>query len=165
MSAFECAGSLHWGESQVTKTGSRDRAQPARFLISADGYASLDSQPEARSQMPYMDHWNVPRPHVSLRDIIKEEQALQKNMEKVTYAPSVPAEFSILSHTNTLNNIILVCSPHPRTPVQPSFFQTRQSRADLDRRDGATLLKENQLYALFPTIDRHFLQDIFRDHK
>lgn len=43
--------------------------------------------------------------------------------------------------------------------------QARRSRAALDRKDGAALLKENQLYALFPTIDRHFLQDIFRDHK
>ncbi|KAI3352421.1 hypothetical protein L3Q82_005381 [Scortum barcoo] len=115
--------SLHWGESQVAKTGSRERGQAARFLISADGYASPEGQPEASRQMPHMDHWNVPHSHVSLRDIIEEEQALQKNVEK-----------------------------------------TRQSRADLDRRDGATLLKENQLYALFPTIDRHFLQDIFRDH-
>lgn len=44
-------------------------------------------------------------------------------------------------------------------------LQTRRNRADLDRRNRATLLKENQLYARFPTIDRHFLQDIFRDHK
>ncbi|XP_074486214.1 NEDD4-binding protein 2 [Sebastes fasciatus] len=115
--------SVHWGERQASRSGSRDRTQPPHFLISADGYASLDSQPEARGQMPVMDHWNVSRPHVSLRDIIKEEQALQENVEK-----------------------------------------TRQSRADLDRRDGAALLKENQLYSLFPTIDRHFLQDIFRDH-
>lgn len=115
--------SVHWGESQLAKPGPRDWTQPAHFLISADGYTSLDSQPEACSQMPFMDHWNVSRPHISLRDIIKEEQALQQNVEK-----------------------------------------TRQSRADLDRRDGAALLKENQLYALFPTIDRHFLQDIFRDH-
>ncbi|KAI4832409.1 hypothetical protein KUCAC02_015378 [Chaenocephalus aceratus] len=43
-------------------------------------------------------------------------------------------------------------------------IQTRQGRADLDLRDGAAMLKENQLFALFPTIDRHFLQDIFRDH-
>ncbi|XP_029291759.1 NEDD4-binding protein 2 [Cottoperca gobio] len=115
--------SVHWGESQVGRAGSRERTQPARFLISADGYESLDSQPEARGQMPLMDHWNVSHPHVSLRDIIKEEQALQKNVEK-----------------------------------------TRQSRADLDRRDGAALLKENQLFSLFPTIDRLFLQDIFRDN-
>lgn len=115
--------SVHWGESQVAKAGPQDRTQPAPFLISADGYVSLDSQPEAWNQMPFMDHWNVSRPHISLRDIIKEEQALQENVEK-----------------------------------------TRQSRADLDRRDGAALLKENQLYSLFPTIDRHFLQDIFRDH-
>lgn len=33
--------------------------------------------------MPFMDHWNVSHPHISLRDIIKEEQALQDNMEKV----------------------------------------------------------------------------------
>ncbi|XP_062864810.1 NEDD4-binding protein 2 [Trichomycterus rosablanca] len=35
---------------------------------------------------------------------------------------------------------------------------------DPDRKDGAALLKEKQLYALFPSIDRHFLRDIFRDH-
>lgn len=34
-------------------------------------------------QMPFMDHWKVSQPHVSLRDIIKEEQALQDSMEKV----------------------------------------------------------------------------------
>uniref|UniRef100_A0A3B4VK84 NEDD4 binding protein 2 n=1 Tax=Seriola dumerili TaxID=41447 RepID=A0A3B4VK84_SERDU len=83
----------------------------------ADGYMSQDSQPEGRGRIPFMDHWSVSRPHVSLRDIIKEEQALQENV-----------------------------------------------RTDLDRRDGATLLKEKQLFSLFPTIDRHFLQDIFRDH-
>ncbi|XP_015252563.1 PREDICTED: NEDD4-binding protein 2 [Cyprinodon variegatus] len=76
------------------------------------------------AQLPFMDHWNVSRPPVSLRDIIKEEQALQQSMQK-----------------------------------------TRQSRFELHRRDGATLLKEKQLYELFPTIDKHFLQDIFRDHK
>ena len=54
---------------------------------------------------------------------------------------------------------------HILTSFQPPSSQTRQSRADLDQRDGAALLKEDQLYALFPTIDRHFLQDIFRDHK
>uniref|UniRef100_A0A8C3AZF5 NEDD4 binding protein 2 n=1 Tax=Cyclopterus lumpus TaxID=8103 RepID=A0A8C3AZF5_CYCLU len=115
--------SAHWGESQGARPGSRDRTQPARFPKSAEGRTSPDNQPEARGQMPFMDHWNVPHPHVSLRDIIKEEQALQANVEK-----------------------------------------NRQSRADLDRRDGATLLKENQLFSLFPTIDRHFLQDIFRNN-
>nr|XP_040043202.1 LOW QUALITY PROTEIN: NEDD4-binding protein 2 [Gasterosteus aculeatus aculeatus] len=94
--------SAHWGESQG---------------------ASPVNQPDACGRIPFMDHWNAPRPHVSLRDIIKEEQALQENVEK-----------------------------------------TRQGRADLDRRDGAALLKEDQLFSLFPTIDRHFLQDIFRDH-
>ncbi|XP_053711199.1 NEDD4-binding protein 2-like isoform X2 [Synchiropus splendidus] len=72
---------------------------------------------------PNTDGWCVPRQPVSLRDIIKEEQALQRNVEK-----------------------------------------SRQDRADIDKRDGATLLKEDQLFAKFPTIDRHFLQDIFRDH-
>uniref|UniRef100_A0A3Q2QF29 NEDD4 binding protein 2 n=1 Tax=Fundulus heteroclitus TaxID=8078 RepID=A0A3Q2QF29_FUNHE len=76
------------------------------------------SPSNASARMPVMDHWNVSRPHVSLRDIIKEQQALEDI----------------------------------------------QSRVDLHRRDGATLLKEQQLYALFPTIDKHFLQDIFRDH-
>ncbi|XP_010776333.1 NEDD4-binding protein 2 [Notothenia coriiceps] len=115
--------SAHWGDSQKSRSGSRERSQSASFLISADGYESLDSQPEAGAPMPYMDHWNMSQPHVSLRDIIKEEQALQENVKK-----------------------------------------TRQGRADLDLRDGAAMLKEKQLFALFPTIDRHFLQDIFRDH-
>ncbi|KAM3864868.1 NEDD4-binding protein 2 [Diretmus argenteus] len=115
--------SVHWGESQGAKTGSRMGIQPAHFLIGADGYASLGSQPVAQNEMPFMDHWSVSHPHVSLRDIMTEEQAQQENMEK-----------------------------------------TRQSRADLDKRDGSTLLKENQLYSLFPAIDRRFLQDIFRDH-
>uniref|UniRef100_A0A3B4VLE3 NEDD4 binding protein 2 n=1 Tax=Seriola dumerili TaxID=41447 RepID=A0A3B4VLE3_SERDU len=114
--------SSHWGDSQATKPGPQERTPP-HFLISADGYMSQDSQPEGRGRIPFMDHWSVSRPHVSLRDIIKEEQALQENVQK-----------------------------------------TRQSRTDLDRRDGATLLKEKQLFSLFPTIDRHFLQDIFRDH-
>ncbi|KAM3623186.1 uncharacterized protein V6R79_008147 [Siganus canaliculatus] len=109
--------SIHWGESKTTKPGS------SRSLISADGNSSVNSQTDIHSLMPFMDHWNVSRPPVSLRDIIKEEQALQENVKKA-----------------------------------------RQSRADLDRRDGAALLKENQLYTLFPTIDRHFLQDIFRDY-
>uniref|UniRef100_A0A3Q2QHD7 NEDD4 binding protein 2 n=1 Tax=Fundulus heteroclitus TaxID=8078 RepID=A0A3Q2QHD7_FUNHE len=91
-------------------------------VTSKDGDTSLAGQPDASARMPVMDHWNVSRPHVSLRDIIKEQQALE-DMQK-----------------------------------------TRQSRVDLHRRDGATLLKEQQLYALFPTIDKHFLQDIFRDH-
>uniref|UniRef100_A0A3Q3EEW4 NEDD4 binding protein 2 n=1 Tax=Labrus bergylta TaxID=56723 RepID=A0A3Q3EEW4_9LABR len=113
-------GSVHWGESQEVKPGPRDPTQQARFLISADGYTTADGQPESRNHIPFMDHWSVSRPHVSLREIIKEQQALQENVEK--------------------------------------------SRADLDRRDGATLMKENQLFSLFPTIDRHFLQDIFRNH-
>ncbi|XP_029008207.1 NEDD4-binding protein 2 [Betta splendens] len=102
-------GSTHWGESQWDKPGPTEQT-----------WASHDLQPDPRVQMPFMDHWNVSHSHVSLRDIIKEEQALQ-NMAK-----------------------------------------TRQSRAD--QRDGASQFKENQLYSSFPTIDRHFLQDIFRDH-
>ncbi|XP_026215668.1 NEDD4-binding protein 2 isoform X2 [Anabas testudineus] len=93
------------------------------LMESSAAYALQDTQPEAQSQMPFMDHWNVSRPHVSLRDIIKEQQALQENVKK-----------------------------------------TRQSGVDLNRRDGATQLKENQLYSRFPNIDRHFLKDIFRDH-
>ncbi|XP_074551293.1 NEDD4-binding protein 2 [Halichoeres trimaculatus] len=115
--------SAHWGESQGAKQGRGDPSQAARFLISTDGSITQDGYPENRGQIPFMDHWSASRPLVSLREIIKEEQALQENVEK-----------------------------------------TRLSRADLDRRDGATMLKENQLFSLFPTIDRHFLQDIFRDH-
>ncbi|KAG7485076.1 NEDD4-binding protein 2 [Solea senegalensis] len=91
----------HRGESQVAKRGSREQC----------------------SQLPFMDHWNASPQRVSLRDIIKEEQALQKNVER-----------------------------------------TRQSSADLNLRDGSAKLKENKLFSLFPNIDRHFLQDIFRDH-
>ncbi|XP_061565360.1 NEDD4-binding protein 2 [Cololabis saira] len=105
--------------SQVAKNGS----QLMSFLAGKDACTSLADQPEACSRMPYMDHWNIPRPHVSLRDIIKEEQALQETVQK-----------------------------------------SRQSRADLDKRDGATMLKEKQLYSLFPAIDQLFLLDIFRDH-
>ncbi|XP_037554182.1 NEDD4-binding protein 2 [Nematolebias whitei] len=103
--------------------GARDRTQPADFLMSKDSDVLLVNQPEAGGPMPFMDHWNVSRPHVSLRDIIKEEQALQQSMQK-----------------------------------------TRQTRADLYPQDGATFLKEKQLFSLFPAIDKHFLQDIFRDH-
>ncbi|XP_061685817.1 NEDD4-binding protein 2 isoform X2 [Syngnathoides biaculeatus] len=73
--------------------------------------------------MPMMDHWNVSQPCVSLRNIIKEELAMQENMEK-----------------------------------------SRQNRAELSGRDGASVLKEDQLYARFPSIDRLFLQDIFKAH-
>ncbi|KAM6940094.1 NEDD4-binding protein 2 [Xenentodon cancila] len=111
--------SVRAGDSQVAKNGS----QSTNFLAGKDACMSLVDQPAARSRMPFMHHWNVSRPHVSLRDIIKEEQALQESVQK-----------------------------------------SRQSRADLDRRDGATMLKEKQLYSLFPTIDQRFLLDIFRDH-
>ncbi|XP_018591553.2 NEDD4-binding protein 2 isoform X1 [Scleropages formosus] len=37
------------------------------------------------------------------------------------------------------------------------------NRMEAQQKDSATLLKEHQLYSLFPTIDRHFLKDIFRD--
>ncbi|XP_029997074.1 NEDD4-binding protein 2 isoform X2 [Sphaeramia orbicularis] len=102
--------SAEWGKSEVAKPWPRERTQ-------AGGTMPLDSQ------LPFMDHWNVSRQHVSLRDIIKEEQLRQENMERV-----------------------------------------RQNRTELDKRDGSTPLKENQLYSRFPTIDRHFLLDIFRDH-
>lgn len=46
-----------------------------------------------------------------------------------------------------------------------TLFKARQSQTVVAKRDGATLLKEDQLFARFPTIDRHFLQDIFRDNK
>ncbi|XP_030644041.1 NEDD4-binding protein 2 [Chanos chanos] len=48
--------------------------------------------------------------------------------------------------------------------LQESMEKSRLSRWDLDRKDGAAMLKEKQLFSLFPTIDRHFLKDIFRDH-
>lgn len=112
----EC--SSHWNKPQQrTVTGRSSRS----FQMQSGGIPCLDSHPDAAGLLPLMDHWNVSQPHVSLRDIIKEEQVLQANRKK--------------------------------------FRLT-----DSNKRDGATLLKEDQLFALFPTIDRHFLQDIFRDH-
>ncbi|XP_052362896.1 NEDD4-binding protein 2-like [Oncorhynchus keta] len=114
-------GSVHWGESQTAKTGLRDGSRPAHFLIGPDGFASPSGQSEARDELPILDHWSVSRPHVSLRDIMTEERALQENME-------------------------------------------RSGPGGVIRRDGAAMMKETQLFDLFPSIDRHFLQDIFRDH-
>uniref|UniRef100_A0A8C2FAY1 NEDD4-binding protein 2-like n=1 Tax=Cyprinus carpio TaxID=7962 RepID=A0A8C2FAY1_CYPCA len=48
--------------------------------------------------------------------------------------------------------------------MQDSMEKSRLSRKDLDKKDGAAKLKENQLFSMYPTIDRHFLRDIFRDH-
>lgn len=64
-----------------------------------------------------------------------------------------------------LGCLLSVLPSHHHPDHFPILCQTRQSRADLDRRDGATLLKEKQLFSLFPAIDKHFLLDIFRDHK
>lgn len=51
--------------------------------------------------MPFMDHWNVSQPHISLRDIIKEEQALQ-DMDKVMHS---------FIYVNTLKYSISVTLP------------------------------------------------------
>ncbi|XP_051558284.1 NEDD4-binding protein 2-like isoform X2 [Myxocyprinus asiaticus] len=96
--------SVHWGESQGSKTGPRD-------------------QSGLYEEIPFMDNWSVPCPPISLRDIMIEEQVMQDSMEK-----------------------------------------SRSSRRDLDKKDSAAKLKENQLFSMFPTIDRHFLRDIFRDN-
>ncbi|XP_036372438.1 NEDD4-binding protein 2 [Megalops cyprinoides] len=112
--------SVHWGESQTTKPAAKEGAP--HFLIGTDGLASL-SQLEVSESFPFMDHWNVPQYHVSLRDIMMEEEALQEHLEK-----------------------------------------SRVGSVDGAGKDGATLLKEKQLYSLYPTIDRHFLSDIFKDH-
>ncbi|XP_036438960.1 LOW QUALITY PROTEIN: NEDD4-binding protein 2 [Colossoma macropomum] len=113
--------SVHWGESEPAMIGQRDSA--AQFLIGTDGCSSLSSQSGIQEGFPFMDHWNVSRPPVSLRNIMIEEQVMQDSLEK-----------------------------------------SRLSRWDLDKKDGAAVLKEKQLFTLFPTIDRHFLRDIFRDH-
>lgn len=119
---------MHWGEPQVAKHGTRDRMQASRFLLSTDGYASQDIQPESQGGMPFMDHWNVARPHVSLRDIIKEEQALQQNVEKVTQRPTAHADFNIFWHTNILNDVSLVpssaCTSNILYYPFPNFFST-----------------------------------------
>uniref|UniRef100_A0A8B9H9T3 NEDD4 binding protein 2 n=1 Tax=Astyanax mexicanus TaxID=7994 RepID=A0A8B9H9T3_ASTMX len=43
-------------------------------------------------------------------------------------------------------------------------IQSRLSGPDLEKKDGAAILKEKHLFTLFPTINRHFLRDIFRDN-
>lgn len=48
--------------------------------------------------------------------------------------------------------------------MQDCIEKSRTSRKDLDKKDSAAKLKENQLFSMFPTIDRHFLGDLFRDH-
>ncbi|KAL4640346.1 NEDD4-binding protein 2 isoform X1 [Arapaima gigas] len=107
--------SVHWGDSQLAKL--RNQEDISQLLLCPDGLMSLGHS----DNLLFMDHWNASQPHVSLRDIMMEEEALQQSMEK-------------------LNNT---------EPWQ---------------KDSGTLLRENQLYSLFPTIDRHFLKDIFRDH-
>ncbi|TSO98524.1 NEDD4-binding protein 2 [Bagarius yarrelli] len=106
--------SVSWGESQPA-------AAFSDFLIGTE--SSFSSQSAFQDALPFMDHWNVSRPPISLRDIMLEEQVLQDSLEK-----------------------------------------SRESRWDLDKKDGAAIVKEKQLFALFPTIDRHFLRDIFRDN-
>ncbi|KAG9259932.1 NEDD4-binding protein 2 [Astyanax mexicanus] len=113
--------SVHWGETQQVTAGQRDSA--AQFLIGADGYSSLSNQSNIQESFPYMDHWNVSRPPVSLRNIMFEEQVMQESLEK-----------------------------------------SRLSGPDLEKKDGAAILKEKHLFTLFPTINRHFLRDIFRDN-
>ncbi|XP_026870018.2 NEDD4-binding protein 2 [Electrophorus electricus] len=108
--------SVSWGEPQPTTVGQRDSA--AHFLIGAEGYLS-----GVQEGFPFMDHWNVSHPRVSLRDIMIEEQVMQDSLQK-----------------------------------------SRLYQHDLDKKDGATKLKENQLFTLFPTIDRHFLRDIFTNN-
>ncbi|XP_048851786.1 NEDD4-binding protein 2 isoform X2 [Brienomyrus brachyistius] len=91
-------------------------------FLRPDGLASL-RQPDTLENLPFMDHWNAPLSHTSLRDIMFEEEALQHNLEKY-----------------------------------------RSNHVELGKRDGAALLKEKQLYSMFPAIDRHFLKDMFRDN-
>nr|XP_061792435.1 NEDD4-binding protein 2 [Nerophis lumbriciformis] len=48
--------------------------------------------------------------------------------------------------------------------MQENVQKSRQNRANINKRDGSSILKEEQLYSRFPSIDRLFLQDIFRDN-
>ncbi|CAL9700248.1 unnamed protein product [Knipowitschia caucasica] len=95
-----------------------DKTQSRHHQRNRPSASHHDRSLDAGNHLPFMDHWNVSRPHVSFRDIIQEEMALQENREE----------------------------------------------ARPDKCDGATPLKEDQLFALFPAIDRHFLQDVFRAH-
>lgn len=84
----------------MAKARPRDWTQSAPVLNRADSYTSLHSQLEVRNQMQFMDHWNVSQPHISLRDIIMEEQALQDNMKKVTHTSIAPIGFSEVYNPN-----------------------------------------------------------------
>ncbi|MBN3310206.1 N4BP2 protein, partial [Amia calva] len=44
------------------------------------------------------------------------------------------------------------------------YAEKSKINQDLGRKDSAALLKEKELYKMFPTIDRHFLMDIFKDN-
>ncbi|XP_028834397.1 NEDD4-binding protein 2 isoform X1 [Denticeps clupeoides] len=112
-------GSAQSGNSQADFARQQDSSQ---FQSGTNDCESLLGQSESHENIPFMDHWSVSVPHVSLRDIMTEEQALQE------------IEKSVLNHR------------------------------DHERKDGAAVLKEKRLFSVFPSIDRLFLKDIFRDH-
>ncbi|XP_039607254.1 NEDD4-binding protein 2 isoform X2 [Polypterus senegalus] len=85
-------------------------------------FTGFEGAKESRQwELPYMNHWTTRISHVSLRDIMSEEMALEEHIK----AKDVPF---------------------------------------LGRRDGAVMLKEKQLFKMFPSIDQHFLLDIFKDN-
>ncbi|XP_028300848.1 NEDD4-binding protein 2 isoform X2 [Gouania willdenowi] len=77
--------SFHLLQESSAKLGQWGQPQFGNFTKNTDGCTLADIQPGAQSQMPFMDHWNVSRPHVSLRDIIKEEQALHQTIERLSF--------------------------------------------------------------------------------
>lgn len=105
---FACLGTKHWAQSPVINTGPRDRNQPQTAWTGADCWASQSSQFDGSNHMPLMDHWNASRPFVSLRDIIKEEQALQESMEKVS-DKHILGTYSVASILNTLSTSQCTC--------------------------------------------------------
>lgn len=114
--SFSCLGPEHWAQSPVIYIGPRDRKQPQAAWTGAEGWAPQSSQLDGSNHMPLMDHWNASRPFVSLRDIIKEEQALQERMEKVSKG-QILGTYSITNIPNTRTTSRCTC--RQEQAVQP----------------------------------------------
>lgn len=84
---FVCLFSGFWGQSQGAK-------HQSHFLTSRDAV----KQPDSTGQTPFTDHWSISHPPVSLRDIMKEEQALE-NVQKVLKDPFQSLAFLIFFFT------------------------------------------------------------------
>lgn len=95
------------------------------------------------------DHWGEPQ---GSRAMSRDQSGLYEEAHSMDH-------WSVSCPTVSLRNIMI-----EEQVMQDSIEKSRSSRKDLDKKDSAAKLKEYQLFSMFPTIDRHFLRDIFRDH-